>query len=80
MKILATVLDTILWLTFAYYAFTTENFRQSENMGAALLFGLLLIINIIAIWHNRIVVSDTWLGLYIRRKKAEERARLSKLG
>lgn len=79
MKILASILDSILWMTFTYYAVTVDNWRKDENIIAAIAFGFLLCINLIAIWHNRIVTSDTWIGLYIQRKKAEERAKLKNI-
>jgi len=77
-KWIATIIDLVVGMSLLIAALNDNSNYSSareEHIILSLFVMLLVILNIFSIWPN-VDHGDSWISLYIQRKKLEERKRM----
>lgn len=78
LRIVAVLLN-IGWLVFFCYLFVNEGPNRSDDWWVVIIVMATLGINLLALARPWPLESDSWLGLWLKRKRLEERKRIKDL-
>jgi len=79
MRILSIILNVILFVIVIYLVSNDGWPKKIEIQLIVLVFLSAPILSLITLWNCKSESSDSWLSLYLKRKKLEEKEKLKKL-